>query len=76
MAWSLNRLSNVYKFQGKYAKAEPLYKRTLGILEKTGADHKKIVKTLLGLVEIYSMMGKEDEAKKLMERVTQVVEEQ
>ena len=34
MAASLNNLAELYDAQGKYAEAEPLYKRALVIVEK------------------------------------------
>jgi Flp pilus assembly protein TadD len=34
MAQSLNNLAGLYDIRGKYAEAEPLYKRALSIAEK------------------------------------------
>ena len=34
VARSLNNLAGLYRAQGQYAKAEPLYQRALGIREK------------------------------------------
>ncbi len=40
VATSLNNLAELYKAQGQYDKAQPLYERSLGILEKVlGKDH-------------------------------------
>ena len=40
VATSLNNLAELYRNQGKYAEAEPLYKRSLAIREKAlGPDH-------------------------------------
>ena len=40
MAGSLNNLALLYKTQGQYAKAEPLYRRALVIAEKAlGLEH-------------------------------------
>ena len=37
---SLNNLAELYRAQGRYADAEPLYKRSLAIREKAlGPDH-------------------------------------
>ena len=37
---SLNNLAELYKVQGRYADAEPLFKRSLAIREKAlGPDH-------------------------------------
>ena len=40
MANSLNSLAGLYDTQGKYAEAEPLYRRALAIAEKAlGPEH-------------------------------------
>jgi tetratricopeptide (TPR) repeat protein len=40
VATSLNNLATLYRDQGRYAEAEPLYQRSLVISEKTlGKDH-------------------------------------
>ena len=40
LATTLNNLAELQRAQGRYAKAEPLYKRSLGILEKAlGPEH-------------------------------------
>ena len=47
MAGSLNNLAWLYAAQGRYAKAEPLYKRALAIVEKAlGPDHPNVAKSL------------------------------
>ena len=44
---SLNGLAELYKNQGKYAEAEPLYKRSLAIREKAlGPEHPKVATSL------------------------------
>ena len=41
LATSLNNLAELYRTQGKYAEAEPLYKRSLAIVEKAlGPEHR------------------------------------
>jgi tetratricopeptide (TPR) repeat protein len=41
VASSLNSLAGIYKALGDYAEAEPLYKRSLSIMEKAlGRDHR------------------------------------
>ncbi len=43
MAINLNSLATVYQAQGRYAEAEPLYKRALVIVEKAiGPEHRGI----------------------------------
>ena len=40
LATTLNNLGEVYRAQGRYAEAEPLYKRALAIREKAlGPEH-------------------------------------
>ena len=47
MATSLDNLALLYQAQGKYAEAEPLYKRSLGIREQTlGPDHSHVATSL------------------------------
>ncbi len=50
MATSLNNLAVLYKAQGKYAEAEPLYKRALRIDERAlGPDHPDVATDLNNL---------------------------
>ena len=47
LATSLNNLAELYDNQGKYAKAEPLYQRSLTIWEKTlGPEHPNVATSL------------------------------
>ena len=47
-ATTLNNLASVYEAQGRYAQAEPLYKRALAIREKAlGPDHPDVAQSLL-----------------------------
>ncbi len=40
LATTLNNLAGLYQAQGRYAEAEPLYKRALAIIEKAlGPEH-------------------------------------
>lgn len=62
-AKTLGKLAGLYKAQGKYAEAEPLYKRSLVIVEqKLGADHPAVATTLNNLRRLYLNMQKFDEA--------------
>jgi lipopolysaccharide biosynthesis regulator YciM len=59
--------------QGKYAEAEPLYKRSLKILEKAfGPDHPHVATVLENMAELYKKMGKEDEVKRFEERAKKI----
>ncbi len=47
MAQSLNNLALLYQAQGRYAEAEPLYKRALAIMEKAlGPEHPHVATSL------------------------------
>ena len=69
MAASLNTLAVLYYLQGKYAEAEPLYKRELVLYQKTlGPEHPDMPKVLENMAELYKKTGREDEARKFEER--------
>ena len=55
VASSLNNLALLYKSQGKYAEAEPLYQRAIAILlEKLGENHPN---TQAGIMNYYRMLA-------------------
>jgi tetratricopeptide (TPR) repeat protein len=61
--------------QGKYAEAEPLFKRALAIFEKAiGADHPKTAARLNNLAELYKAQGKYADAEPLHKRALAIVE--
>ncbi len=69
VATTLRNLAALYKAQGKYAEAEPLYKRALAIWEKAmGPDHPQVALVLENMAELYKETGRLDEAKRLEER--------
>ncbi len=69
LATSLNNLAELYRVQGQYAKAEPLYKRSLAIREKAlGPEHPDVAQSLNNLAELYRTQGKYAEAGKLEAR--------
>jgi tetratricopeptide (TPR) repeat protein len=48
----------LYSDQGRYAEAEPLYKRSLAIREKAfGPDHTNVAVSLNNLAELYRAHG-------------------
>jgi tetratricopeptide (TPR) repeat protein len=66
LATSLNNLGLLYKTQGKYAEAEPLYLRSLTIREKQlGADHPSVATSLNNLAVLYDSQGRYAEAEPL-----------
>ena len=69
MAISLNNLAELYRTQGKYAEAEPLYHRSLAILEKAlGPEHPDVATSLNSLAALYDTQGKYAEAEPLYQR--------
>jgi CHAT domain-containing protein/tetratricopeptide (TPR) repeat protein len=75
VATSLNNLANLYNFQGRYAEAAPLYKRTVTILEKAlGPDHANVGTALNNLAELYKSLGRYAEAEPLLNRAIAIRE--
>ena len=73
MVFSLYNLASFYKTQGKYAEAEPLYKRSLDIMEKVfGPNHPDVATVCQNLAKCYKELGKEDEAEKLETRARKI----
>ena len=69
LATSLNNLAELYRAQGKYAEAEPLYQRALAILEKAlGPEHPNVATSLDNYAALLREMDRNAEADKLEER--------
>jgi len=69
VARDLNNLAELYRAQGKYADAEPLYQRALRIVEAAlGPAHPHVVTSLNNLALLYSTQGKYAEAEPLYQR--------
>ena len=63
LAKSLNNLAEVYSAQGRYANAEPLFKRALAIYEKAlGPEHPNVATGLNNLALLYNAQGRYAEA--------------
>jgi tetratricopeptide (TPR) repeat protein len=63
---SLNNLALLYKVQGKYAEAEPLYKRSLAIREKAlGPEHPNVATALENYAALLRETGRNAEAHRL-----------
>ncbi len=63
MATDLNNLAELYRAQGRYAEAEPLYKRSLAIREKTlGPEHPDTAQSLENYAALLRKTGRADEA--------------
>jgi tetratricopeptide (TPR) repeat protein len=66
-------LAGLYYTQGDYAKAEPLYRRSLAIREKAlGLDHPDVGNSLNNLAELYRAMNRVKEALELEKRTERI----
>ena len=67
VAASLNNLALLYRAQGRYGEAEPLYQRALAIYEAVlGTQHPYVAASLNNLAEIYRVQGRYGEAEPLI----------
>ena len=75
LATSLFRLGSIYRKLGRYAEAEPLYKRCVTIREELwGRDSLDVARVLNPLAHNYYEQGQYDEAEPLYKRVLAVRE--
>ena len=75
VATDLNNLGSLYDTLGDYDKAEPLYKRALGISEKAlGPDHPDVATDLNNLGSLYDTLGDYDKAEPLYKRALGISE--
>jgi hypothetical protein len=71
----LNDLAEIARLQGRYAEAEPLYKRSLEIAEKTaGANHSEVASSLNNLAALYLLQSRYADAEPLLRRSLEVNE--
>ncbi len=69
LATSLNNLALLYKAQGRYAEAEPLYQRALAIDEKAlGPEHPDVATSLENYADLLRKTGRVSEATKMEAR--------
>ena len=69
LATSFNNLAEVYRNQGKLAEAEPLYKQSLEIWEKSlGPEHANTALNLTNLADLYHTQDRYQEAEPLYKR--------
>ncbi len=69
MATSFNNLALLYDAQGKYAEAEPLYKRSLAILLKAlGPDHPNVATSLENYAALLRKLNRAAEAEPMEAR--------
>ena len=76
-AQGLNNLAVLYRKQGKYEQAEPLYQRALAINEQQlGSDHPDTAQSLNNLALLYRKQGKYEHAEPLLRRLLSISERQ
>jgi tetratricopeptide (TPR) repeat protein len=69
VATSRNNLAELYRAQGQYAKAEPLYKRSLAIREKAlGPEPPYVAQSLGNMAVLYRATNREKEAEAVEKR--------
>ncbi len=69
LAASLNNLAELYRAQGKYTQAEPLYRRALAIWEKTlGPEHPDVATDLENYAALLHKLNRAAEADKMKAR--------
>jgi tetratricopeptide (TPR) repeat protein len=77
LAAKLNDQAELFKEAGRYADAEPLYKRALAIWEKAlGPDHPDVAQSLNNLADLYSAQGRYADAEPLYKRALASTPEQ
>ncbi len=66
---SLNNPALLYQAQGHYAKAEPLYQRSLAIREKAlGPEHPAVAQSLENYAALLRQIARADEAESMEAR--------
>ena len=69
LAATLNNQAELYKEEGRYADAEPLYERVLALTEKVrGPDHPSVALALNDLADLYKEQGRYVDAELLCKR--------
>ncbi len=77
LATSLGRLAELYREQGRFGQAEPLFLRALAIQEQQlGADHPAVATTLNNLALLYKSQGRYGQAEPLYLRALAIGEQQ
>ena len=75
LAANLTQLAQTYQREGKYANAEPLYKRAQAMLEQQrGADDPDLALVVTGLGDLYRATGKYAQAEPLYARAAASLE--
>ena len=73
-ASSLNNLANLYRAQGRYSKAEPLYAKALSTRRREfGTDHPDTADSLNNLAGLYLDQGRLVEAASLSKQAVEIM---
>jgi tetratricopeptide (TPR) repeat protein len=71
--YSLGKLGDAYKINGRYAMAETILKKALAAKEKVyGPDNAQVADALRSLAELYQMSGKPSEAENCLKRAQSI----
>jgi CHAT domain-containing protein/Tfp pilus assembly protein PilF len=73
VATSLNNLAVLYRSQGRYTEAEPLYKQALELTKRTlGENHSDVASSLNNLAVLYQYQGRYTEAEPLYKQALEL----
>ncbi len=76
VAYPLHGLAELYRKQGRYAEAEPVFLRELQITEQQlGPEHPEVAYALTGLADLYSEQNQYAEAEPLYQRALSIREQ-
>ncbi|MDB9506568.1 CHAT domain-containing protein, partial [Microcystis aeruginosa CS-338/01] len=76
-AQSLNNLAALYRVQGRYSEAEPLYKQALAIRkQQLGDNHPDTAQSLNNLAALYRVQGRYSEAEPLYKQALAIRKQQ
>ena len=74
VATSLNNLAALYRSQGRYAEAEPLYQQSLLLRQELLGDrHPSVATSLNNLALLYNSQGRYAEAEPLYQQALQIL---
>jgi tetratricopeptide (TPR) repeat protein len=77
VAIDLNNLAELYRTQGKYAEAEPLYQRSFDIMRRRfGLKHRQTRTVLNNYVIMLEKLGQKDKARRISEEYQQAIRTQ
>ena len=75
VASSLNNLAGLYRNQGRYSEAEPLYQQALEIRKRLlGEEHPDVASSLNNLAGLYDNQGRYSDAEPLYQQALELHE--